>query len=284
MNAVAALRSLGQALCEGAAVLREAGMENPRLEARLLLAHALGVTSAAILRDRHLPMTAPGYGDLVARRAGHEPMALILGRREFWSLDFAVSPVTLVPRGDSETLIEAALHAFADRSRVRRVLDLGTGTGCLLLAALQEFPAAFGIGVDRVSAAAMLASRNAASLGFADRASFLVADWDAPLAGRFDLILSNPPYIPSGDVPGLMPEVVRHEPSSALDGGVDGLAAYRRIVGRLPDLLAPDGCAVIELGIGQAPQVVAIASAAGLASELRNDLAGIARALVMRVG
>jgi release factor glutamine methyltransferase len=262
--------------------LRAAGLDNPRLEARLLLAHALGVPSEAVLRDRHLPADAPGYDDLVARRAAHEPLALILGRREFWSLDFAVSPATLVPRGDSETLIEAALDALADRGAVRRVLDLGTGTGCLLLAALQEFSGAFGIGVDRVPAAAALAARNAAALGFADRAAFLVADWAEPLAGRFDLILSNPPYIPTGDLAGLMPEVVAHEPASALDGGADGLAAYRRIIGGLPGLLTRGGVTVIELGIGQAREVAALAAAAGLPNHIRNDLAGIPRALVLQ--
>ncbi len=165
---------------------------------------------------------------------------------------------------------------------MHRVLDLGTGTGCLLIAALQEFPGAFGVGVDRVPGAALLAARNAASLGFADRAAFLVADWAAPLAGSFDLVLSNPPYIPTGDLPGLMPEVAEHEPASALDGGADGLAAYRRILAALPALLASGGVAVIELGIGQAHDVAALAEAAGFATALRNDLAGIPRALILR--
>ena len=164
------------------------------------------------------------------------------------------------------------------------MLDLGTGTGCLLLAALHEFPAAFGIGIDLVPAAAHLAARNAAALGLADRAAFLVADWAAPLAGQFDLILSNPPYIPTPDLAGLMPEVVGHEPSSALDGGADGLTAYRRIIARLPALLAPGGVAVLELGIGQADDVAALAVAAGLSADVRDDLAGIPRALILRRG
>ncbi len=276
------LLTLGQILCRGASVLRAADIDNPRLEARLLLAHALGVPSEAVLRDRHAPGEAPGYDALIARRAAHEPLALILGRREFWSLDFAVSPATLIPRGDSETLIEAALAAFPDRNAVRRVLDLGTGTGCLLLAALHEFGSAFGIGTDRVPAAARLAASNAAALGLADRAAFVVADWAEPLSGRFDLILSNPPYIPTGDLAGLMPEVAGHEPASALDGGMDGLTAYRRIIAGLPALLAAGGAAVIELGIGQAGQVAALAAAAGLSAGLRDDLAGIPRALVLR--
>ena len=276
------MESRGQALCRGAASLRCACIHNPRLEARLLLAHALGVPPEAILRDRHLPADALGYDALVARRAGHEPLALILGRREFWSLDFLVSPATLIPRGDSETLIEAALAEFPDRSAVRRVLDLGTGTGCLLLAALGEFAGAFGVGVDLVPAAAELAARNAVSLGFAGRAAFLVADWDEPLAGRFDLILSNPPYIPTGDIAGLMAEVAFHEPSSALDGGADGLAAYRRILAGLAALLEPGGVAVIELGVGQAAAVAALGAATGFSTSLRDDLAGIPRALILK--
>lgn len=262
--------------------MREAGIGNPRLEARLLLAFALSVPSETVLRDRYLPADAPGYDALIARRAEHEPLALILGRREFWSLEFAVSPDTLIPRGDSETLIEAALEAFPDHAAVHRVLDLGTGTGCLLIAALQEFPGAFGVGVDRVQGAALLAARNADALGFADRAAFLIADWAAPLAGSFDLVLSNPPYIPTQDLAELMPEVAEHEPSSALDGGADGLAAYRRIVAALPALLASGGAAMIELGIGQAHDVAALAAAAGFTTALRNDLAGIPRALILR--
>ena len=263
--------------------MRTSGIDNPHLEARLLLAHTLGVPSETVLRDRHLPADTPGYAALIARRAAHEPLALILGQREFWSLDFAVSPATLIPRGDSETLIEAALAAFPHRRAVRLVLDLGTGTGCLLLAALTEFADAFGIGVDRVAAAAELAARNAASLGLAGRAAFLVADWAQPLAGScFDLILCNPPYIPTADLAGLMPEVTGHEPASALDGGADGLAAYRRVIAMLPGLLAPGGVAILELGIGQARQVAALAETCGFATSLRDDLAGIPRALILR--
>ena len=280
-NPLASL-NLNEHVHRGAAILRAAGIDNPRLEARLLLAHALGVPSATILRDRDRPTDAPGYDALIARRAAHEPLALILGKREFWSLEFAVSPDTLIPRGDSETLIEAALAALPDREAVRRVLDLGTGTGCLLIAALHEFPNAFGIGVDRMPGAARLAARNAAALGCADRSAFLVADWSEPLAGRFDLVLSNPPYIPTPDLAGLMPEVADHEPSSALDGGADGLTAYRRIVAGLPALLAAGGIGVLELGIGQSDDVAALGKATGLTAETRNDLAGIPRALILR--
>ncbi|HEY1934538.1 MAG TPA: peptide chain release factor N(5)-glutamine methyltransferase [Acetobacteraceae bacterium] len=265
----------------GAAILRAAGIDNPRLEARLLLAHALGIHADVLIRDPNLPAPTPGYDAMLARRAAHEPLAHILGHREFWSLSFAVSPATLIPRPESETLIEAALAAFTDRPPPGRILDLGTGTGCLLVAALHEFPQSFGIGVDRSLAAAGLAAGNAAALGVADRAAFLCGDWGAALAARFDLILCNPPYIPTSDLDGLMPEVARHEPATALDGGRDGLAAYRRIIPLLPGMLCPDGVAVLELGAGQAEQVAAIATESGTIATTRPDLAGTARALVL---
>jgi release factor glutamine methyltransferase len=266
----------------GAAILRDAGMDNPRLEARLLLAHALGIPGAALIRDPDALADRATYDTLLARRAAHEPLAYILGRREFWSLDFAVSLATLIPRPESETLIEAALAAFASRPPPARILDLGTGTGCLLLAALHEFPGAFGIGTDRVPGAASLAAANAAALGLAHRAAFLCADWAAPLDARFDLILCNPPYIPTSHIGGLMPEVARHEPGSALDGGADGLEAYRHIIATLPALLRPHGVAVLELGAGQAGSVAALAADVGLAATTRPDLAGIARALLLQ--
>ena len=219
---------------------------------------------------------------LVARRAEREPLALILGRREFWSLDFAVSPATLVPRPDTETLITAALGAFADRAAPRRVLDLGTGSGCLLLATLSEFSRAFGIGVDRSAAAAVLAARNAAMLGLAGRSAFLCGDWAAALGAPFDLVLCNPPYIPTAQLDGLMPEVARHEPRAALDGGTDGLAAYRRLVPDLGRLLALGGVAVLEVGADQAGAVARLARHAGFAVARYQDLSGIARALALR--
>jgi release factor glutamine methyltransferase len=265
----------------GSALLRASGIENPRLEARLLLAHALNLPVAALLRDPDLPADPTPYVSLITRRAAHEPLAYILGHREFWSLRFAVSRATLIPRPESETLIEAALTACVRRAPPRTVLDLGTGTGCLLLAALHEFPASFGIGVDRSPAAAALAAANANSLGLGDRAAFLCADWAAPLAARFDLILCNPPYIPTCEIGGLMPEVVGHEPASALDGGADGLSAYRRVLPLLPQLLRPDGVAVLELGIGEGPRVAALARESGLSAITRPDLAGIPRALVL---
>ncbi|HET8997704.1 MAG TPA: peptide chain release factor N(5)-glutamine methyltransferase [Acetobacteraceae bacterium] len=264
--------------------LRAAGTDSPRLEARLLLAHILGLTPTALLRDpstRVPPEAQARFAALVDRRAGREPLAYILGHREFWSLDLAVSPATLIPRPDSETLVAAARSAFAGRAPPHSILDLGTGTGALLLAALSEFPAAWGVGVDRVPAAARLAAANAAALDLAPRAVFLAGIWADALAARFDLVLCNPPYIPTSELQALMPEVARHEPASALDGGADGLDAYRLIIPELPRLLSPQGVAVLELGAGQAQAVAGLARQAGLASGTQDDLAGVPRALLL---
>jgi release factor glutamine methyltransferase len=224
------------------------------------------------------------FAALVARRAAREPLAFLLGRQGFWTLDLEVSPATLIPRPDSETLIEAALAAFPDRTAVRRVLDLGTGTGCLLLAVLEEFPLAFGIGIDRVPVATALAARNATATGLAGRCAMVCGDWAAPLVGRFDVILSNPPYIESEVIAGLMPEVAWHEPRTALDGGADGLDAFRVILDALPELLAPGGVAVLELGAGQADRLGKLATERGFPEPAwRADLAGIVRAAVLRL-
>jgi len=277
--------TVGKLLCQGAATLRAAGIEEARAEARLLLGHVLGLDAAGLLARRHEAVEAAPFHAAIARRAAREPLAYITGRQGFWTLDLAVSPATLIPRADSESLVEAALAALPDRDAGLRVLDLGTGTGCLLLAVLAERPRAFGIGVDLVPAAAALAAGNAARNGLADRAAFLAGDWAAALAGRFDLVLSNPPYIESDAIAGLMPEVARHEPRSALDGGADGLAAYRHLAAILPGLLAPGGAAVLELGAGQRQAVERLAREAGLVpAGCRRDLGGIERALVLRPG
>lgn len=273
-----------QCIAAGADRLRAAGIESPRLEARLLLAHVLGLTPTALLRDPATPVPPEAQARLAVlldRRTAREPLAYILGRREFWSLDLAVSPATLIPRPDSETLIAAARAAFAGRPPPRTILDLGTGTGALLLAALTEFPAASGIGVDRIPAAASLAAANAAALGLHSRAAFLAGDWADALKARFDLVLCNPPYIPTCELQALMPEVAQHEPASALDGGADGLGAYRGMIPDLPRLLSPQGVAVLELGAGQAQAVAGLARQAGLANGTKDDLAGVPRALLL---
>jgi release factor glutamine methyltransferase len=270
-----------EALCWGTKQLRAAGIDSPRLEARLLLAHVLGVTREALIADpRAAGPTGSAYTDAVARRADHAPLALILGHREFWSLRFAVSPATLIPRPETETVVTAALRGATPD----RVLDLGTGTGCLLLALLHECPGAFGVGVDLVPAAARLAAANARALGLASRAAFLCGDWAAALRGPFDLIVANPPYIASQEIPGLMTEVASHEPATALDGGPDGLTAYRSILAALPGLLAPSGRAILEFGAGQAEAVGALATAAGFFHRSENDLSGIPRIIVLRRG
>ena len=255
------------------------GVEGARFEARLLLAAAAGVDQAGLLGAPERLVEMGRYRAMVARRAAREPLAYILGWQEFWSMRFAVSPATLIPRADSETLLEAAV---AIGRPFGRILDLGTGTGCLLLAALSEFSEAWGVGVERNPGAAALARSNAATLGMAGRCAMVVGDWGAALGGRFDLVLSNPPYIETGVMAGLMPEVARFEPGLALDGGNDGLVAYRAIVGQLGDLLAPGGVAVLELGVGQADAVGALGKAAGFLVETRRDLAGIERAMILR--
>lgn len=274
---------IAETLRQATARLRGAGIEQPAREARLLLAHAAGLTQEALLGAPPADITAPGFDALLGRRVAREPLALILGHRGFWTLELEVSRATLVPRPESETLIEAALTALPDRNAVRRVLDLGTGTGCLLLAALTEFPAAFGIGIDRVAEAVTLARRNSATAGLEARAAFLCGDWASALAGRFDLVLCNPPYIESGAIAGLMPEVAGHEPASALDGGPDGLDAYRAVLPCITALVSSGGAAVLELGAGQAEGVARLARNAGLADlATRHDLAGVERALIAR--
>ncbi len=270
----------GEVLRAAAVALQQAGIDMPRLEARLLLAHALGL-DRSVLIDRGREIDPTGFQTLLARRLTHEPLALITGHQGFWTLDLEVSRDTLIPRADSETLVSAAIaHCTAPPGRI---LDLGTGTGCLLLACLVEFPQAFGVGIDLSPAAASLARRNAARNNLADHASFLAGDWAQAITGRFELVLSNPPYIPQGEIAGLMPEVARHEPARALDGGADGLDAYRVILAEMPRLLVPGGVGVLELGAGQDGDVGTLARDAGLETvALCADLGGIARALVLR--
>jgi len=277
--------TVGAALAAAAARLREAGLDEPRREARLLVAAALGSDVAVVLGypERVIPGAAAlRLEALVARRAAREPAARLIGYREFWGLDFLLSPTTLVPRPDSETLVEAALALYPDRGAPLRILDLGTGTGCLLLALLHEFPAATGIGVDLSAEAAATARRNAARLGVAARAGLVVGDWGEALAGSFDLVISNPPYIESAAIPLLAAEVARYDPPLALDGGADGLVAYRRLATAAARLIGPGGHALFELGAGQAAAVTRIMRAAGLEfGFVRHDLSGIERCIAL---
>lgn len=265
------------ALAEITVRLQAAGIEEPRREARIILAAALGTSTAGLLARDTVEESL--YEPLVARRTAREPLAYIIGRKEFWGLEFAVSAATLIPRPDTETLVEAVLESGM---QPLTVLDLGTGTGCLLLAVLHEFPTATGFGVDINPEATALAQRNAEKLGMAGRAEFRTGDWAAGITQEFDLVLSNPPYIEHADITGLMPEVAKYEPAQALDGGVDGLAAYRAIIAALPRILARNGLAVLELGAGQAKSVAELAAQAGLACHTRPDLAGIDRAAVLK--
>lgn len=277
--------SIAAHLQAGARRLAEAGIEDARREARLILAHALGIEPVAILGyPERIVGDAGDYQALIARRAAREPLSHLTGRREFWSMEFEVTPATLDPRPDSETLVEAALAAVADRAAALSLLDFGAGTGCLLLALLGELPNARGLGVDISQDALAVARRNASRLELASRALFAIGDWGASLAGPFDLIVSNPPYIPSADIPGLQAEVAQYEPHRALDGGADGLEAYRRLAPDIARLLAPGGASVLEFGAGQGADVARLMTAEGLIFQgFDRDLAGHERCLtVMR--
>jgi release factor glutamine methyltransferase len=275
-------------LRDAAAALAAAGIDNVRFEARLLLAHAAGLSAEQLIARGTEPApagVAKTLRALAARRVGREPMAYIVGEREFWGLPFKVSPAVLVPRPDSETLIEAALVLMPDRQRPWRILDLGLGSGCLLLALLREYPAAGGVGLELSGDALAVASANAEALDVAGRAELMLGDWRQPhwherLGGPFDLIVSNPPYVEAGALDRLMPEVARFEPKLALDGGPDGLAAYRYIATAAAALMASSGHLLVEIGAGQALEISKIFASAGLVAPVRwKDLGGIDRVI-----
>jgi release factor glutamine methyltransferase len=278
--------SLGEAERRAARLLAEEGCPSPHLDARLLLQAATGLSREALLIDpnrRLVDEERERFDTLLERRRAGEPVSRILGRREFWSLDFALSPATLDPRADSETLVASLLEQIQDRQAPLRLLDLGTGTGCLLLALLAELPHASGMGIDLAPQAVETAQENAARLGLAGRAQFRQGDWRQGIAGSFDLIVSNPPYIPSARIASLAREVRDFDPALALDGGEDGLEAYRQLAQFLPPCLVPGGIAALETGIGQAPQVVEIFQTSGLnVLGIKQDLSGIERAVLLR--
>ncbi|MGE0425832.1 MAG: peptide chain release factor N(5)-glutamine methyltransferase [Reyranellaceae bacterium] len=279
--------TVGEMVASVAARLAAAGIENGRLDARLLVGDATGLTAEAMIAAPEAAIEDPGMvarvERLTKRRLAREPMSQILGRREFWSLSFKVTPDVLTPRPDSETLVETVLSIVPDRSARLRLLDLGVGSGCLLLSLLHSLPSARGLGVDRSERALTVARANAAALGLADRAEMRAGDWGADLPDQYDIVVSNPPYIPSDDIEGLEPEVSEHEPWLALDGGRDGLDAYRTLAGELPFLVREGGWAALEVGQGQAPDVARLMRAAGFRIErVAPDLAGIERVILAR--
>lgn len=252
--------------------------ETPRVDAELLMAHALGIERSALLLSLFDDPAPACFETLIKRRLAHEPVAYITGRRAFWTIELAVGPGALVPRPDSETLIEAGIAHFARRGP-RTVLDLGTGPGTLLFAALAQWPEARGLGIDASPSAAGWFARNAAALGLEERACFRRGDWAAGLEGAFDLILCNPPYVEEGA--NLPPDIRDWEPAEALFAGPDGLGVYRRLAPQLPPLLAPGGIACVEIGAGQAEAAGALFEAAGLQVAVRKDLAGRDRCLLL---
>lgn len=269
------------------AAFTEAGIDSADADARLLIAHALDIDRATLTTHGHRVLTLEELEKielLAARRLKREPVAYILGRKEFWSLSLAVTPDVLVPRPETETVVELVLDVVVNdalRMEKLRILDIGTGSGALLLALLSELENAVGTGTDISEAALSVARGNAERNGLAERCHFVASDLIAGLAGQFDIVVSNPPYVARGDIATLGPDVRDHEPKVALDGGNDGLDFYRAIAAQARGLLAPGGRLVVELGAGQEPAVRALFTKAGLSADMtvRHDLAGIPRAL-----
>lgn len=279
--------TVGEMLASVAARLAAAGIENGRLEARLLVGDATGLPVETMIAEPEAAVDDPGVvarvERLTKRRLTREPMSQILGRREFWSLSFKVTPDVLTPRPDSETLVEAVLSIVPDRSARLSLLDLGVGSGCLLLSLLHALPNARGLGVDRSERALAVARENAEALGLAGRAEMRAGNWGAELTDQYDIVVSNPPYIPSDDIEGLAPEVSEHEPWLALNGGADGLDAYRTLAGELPYLVREGGWTALEVGQGQAPVVARLVRASGFRIErVAADLGGIERVILAR--
>ena len=267
---------------------RGARLETPELDARVLIGHALNLDHGGLMAGSGRILdedAADAVGGLAARRLAREPVARIVGRKEFWGLDLRVTSETLIPRPDTETVIEMVLDLVAAagaRAHALRIADLGTGTGALLLALLAELPNALGIGTDISGPALAVARHNAARLGLAARTQFVLCDFGSALRSGFDLVVSNPPYVAIDDIAALAPEAAS-EPRVALDGGADGLAAYRAIAADARRLLAPTGHLVVELGFGQEALVTTLIKAQGLATlPARTDINGIARAIAAR--
>lgn len=273
------MRPIERAVTEAATALRSVS-DTPRLDAELLMAHALGIERDELLL-RPPSAKVPGeFADLLGRRRDGEPVAYITGRRAFWNIELEVGPGVLIPRPDSETLIASAIEHFHRSDGPHRILDLGTGPGTLLLAALDQWPRATGLGIDNSEAALEYARDNARRLGLAPRAHFRLGNWAEGVTERFDLVLCNPPYIAADAELG--PGVVEHEPAEALFAGREGLDDYRRLAPQIERLLAPEGLAAIEIGSDQGTSATEIFRACGLAPVLAHDLAGRPRALLIR--
>jgi len=270
--------------------LQAAGIEEPSLDARLLVGAALGLDLTGLITQaaRHLtPEETARLEGYAQRRLAHEPVARILGTREFWGLPFRLSEATLVPRPDTETVVELALEIFREgqiAGRRPRIADIGSGSGAILLALLHEIPEAFGVGTDLSLTALRTARSNAATLGLADRAAFVACSYASALHGPFDLIVSNPPYIPAGEIPKLSIEVREHDPHLALDGGNDGYDAYRALIPQAAERLVPGGALIVEAGQGQARTIETLMAASALLIDRppKADLAGILRAVSAR--
>ena len=275
--------ALSGVLRQAAEDLRAAGVPDAMVDARILAAAAFELSREDMLLEPHRAVEAGAqahFRALIGRRCAREPVARILGSREFRSLDFGLGPETLEPRPDSEAVVEAAVAYGQAFPGAVRVLDLGTGTGCLLLSVLNELPGATGVGSDIAAGAIETACQNAESLGLADRVRFVRTDWTDGIDGTFDLILSNPPYITTAGLAALAPEVAAYDPLAALDGGADGLDAYRALAPRVACTLSPSGVVVLETGAGQQDDVTSIFVAAGFGPvDIRRDLGGHARAL-----
>lgn len=263
------------------------GDHTTALDVRLILAHALGFEPGELSGREDEPVSAADVAlasAMIDRRRQGEPVARIVGEKEFWSLSFLLSPATMVPRPDTETLVSTAVDTLAGSGRAGdslRILDLGTGSGCILLAALSELPGAFGIGVDRDEEAVATATKNAERLGLSGRARFVAGDWAAAIRGPFDVILANPPYVEEEALPALPTEVIGYDPRLALAGGADGIDPYRAIVPDLPRLLAKTGFAVFEFGPRQGGPIAEIAVSTGMKTDIRRDLAGRERCALL---
>jgi release factor glutamine methyltransferase len=263
--------------------LKDAGIEMPVLDARLLVEHALATDWATLFTGPDRDLSAEEAGTVeshLQRRLAREPVSRIVGKRGFWKFDLAISPDTLDPRPDTETLIMAVLKLVPDPAAPLSILDLGTGSGAILLALLNELPHATGLGIDVLPGAVATASANALAVGLHDRADFRNQDWNQTIERQFDIVVSNPPYIPAGNIPGLAAEVRNYDPHAALNGGPDGLDAYRAIAALLPGIARPGGLVALEIGQGQADTVEAIFADADCAGFRRwQDLAQIDRAV-----